>query len=391
MGPQNVNEPAQILPNLPQDIQVIRVRKQGRNDTSKEFNVRRYIIQQVLQWLKLNNPAYFDIIISQERLVLLPENAPVEIHTVETKLSDQNSDKDIGPAPQQADPGDVDGNSVSCVSLPEPAINIREQVEKVVEQIVGENNGPVTAGRKYVTIPWPTQIKIPLSEFTTKHFFTLALPCLFPYGKGDFHINRLRTCESMADWAEHLLWYKDGRFAKHQYFKLIVHNTIMRKRTLEQSTYVVRQQLGDDQLTLSSLKDKIENGDKSIAQNVLYFEACLRGTAQYWTKRAKDLRSLVQFQINEGEGLPSFFATGSCAEYHFKALRRLLEKYMFETSGKPVDLKDHNTLFGVLQQNTHIFSHYFDLRTQSFFTNVMGPAFSVDTPGIDKNLPSPEA
>ena len=49
--PQNVNEPAQILPNLPQDIQVIRVRKQGRNDTSKEFNVMRFIIQQVLQWL----------------------------------------------------------------------------------------------------------------------------------------------------------------------------------------------------------------------------------------------------------------------------------------------------------------------------------------------------
>ena len=118
----------------------------------------------------------------------------------------------------------------------------------------------------------------------------------------------------------------------------------MRKRTLEQSTYIVRQQLGDDQLTLSSLKEKI-----------------------------------VQFQINEGKGLPSFFATGNCAEYHFKALRRLLEKYMFETSGKTVDLKDHNTLFGVLQQNTHIISHYFDLRTQSFFTNVTGPAFSVDT------------
>ena len=48
-------------------------------------------------------------------------------------------------------------------------------------------------------------------------------------------------------------------------------------------------------------------------------------------------------------------------------------------SGKTVDLKAHNTLFRVLQQNTHIVSHYFDLRTQSFFINVMGPAFSADT------------
>ena len=171
---------------MSQDIQVIRVRKQERNDTSKEFNVRRFIIQQVLQWLKLNNPAYFDIIISQERLDLLPENAPVEIHTVETKLSDQNSDKDIGPAPQQVDRGDVDGNSVSCVSLPETTINIREQVEKVVEQVVDENHGPVIASRKHVTIPWPAQTKVPLSEFTSKHFFHSCIPLSFPIWKRVF-------------------------------------------------------------------------------------------------------------------------------------------------------------------------------------------------------------
>ena len=40
---------------------------------------------------------------------------------------------------------------------------------------------------------------------------------------------------------------------------------------------------------------------------------------------------------------------------------------------------EHNTLFAVLQRNTHVVSHYFDLRTQSFFANVMGPALSFDT------------
>ena len=183
----------------------------------------------------------------------------------------------------------------------------------------------------------------------------------------------------MSDWAEHLIWYKDGRFANHQYFKFIVHNVIMRKRTLEQSTYIVRQQLGDEQFTLSSLKEQLEKGDKSIAQKILYFGPCLRGTDQYLAQRSKELRSLVQYKINEGSGLPSFFATGSCTEYHFKALKRLLEIYTFQTSGATVDLKDHNTLFAVLQRNTDVVSHYFDLRTQSFFANVMGPAFSVDT------------
>ena len=160
----------------------------------------------------------------------------------------------------------------------------------MVEQVVGEKHGPVNAGKIYVTIPWPTR-DVPLSEFTTKYFLTLAFPCPFPFGDGDYHINRLRSCDSMSDWAEHLIWYKDGRFANHQYFKFIVHNVIMRKRTLEQNTYIVRQQLGDEQFTLSSLKEQFEKGDKSIAQKILYFGACLKGTDLYWAQRSKELRS----------------------------------------------------------------------------------------------------
>ena len=70
--PQNVNEPSQIFPRLPKEIEIIRVRKQSKNDSCKDFNVRRYKVQAALTWLKLNNPAYSNIIISQERLNMLP-------------------------------------------------------------------------------------------------------------------------------------------------------------------------------------------------------------------------------------------------------------------------------------------------------------------------------
>lgn len=40
--PQNINEPAQIFPRFPKEIQLIRVGKQGKNDTCKDFNDRRY-------------------------------------------------------------------------------------------------------------------------------------------------------------------------------------------------------------------------------------------------------------------------------------------------------------------------------------------------------------
>lgn len=78
-------------------------------------------------------------------------------------------------------------------------------------------------------------------------------------------------------------------------------------------------------------------------------------------------------------GLPSFFTTGSCAEFHFKPLRRLLSIYVEETTGSSVDLNDKNILFKTLQDHAHIVAQYFDLRTQSYFKNVMGPVFGVDT------------
>ena len=201
---QNVNEPVQVLPKLPSEINLIRVRKLGKNQTSKEFNVRRYFVQIALVWLKYHNPAYSDIIISQSWLDGLPVNGSIEIPTVETAACSVINDE--GPVPEQSDPCTVEGDTVSCVSLSDPCFNIREEVEKVVEKVVGSNHGPVTSKRNKVTIPWPTRDNVPMSEFTTKYFFTLAFPCLFPRGSGDFHINRPRTLISMSDWAEHLIW-----------------------------------------------------------------------------------------------------------------------------------------------------------------------------------------
>ena len=335
-------------------------------------------VQNALDWLKENNPAYSDIIISNDRLAELPLDDSVNVNTFEYK-SNTTHQNDQGPAPDQVDPGDVEGATHSCILLPDQPVNIRQQVQAIVDDVDSDNTNKVTMNRQgTVSIPWPTRGNVPLSEFTTQYFFTLAFPSLFPFGTGDFFVNRPRTVSSMADWADHLLWYEDGRFAHHHYFKFVVHNMIMRRRAIDNSNYIVQQKLGEKHLTISELKEKIQNGDNSIGRKILYFGASLRGTSQYWTERAKELRSLIQFQINEGKGLPSFFTTGSCAEFHFKPLSRLLQMYVQETSGTDIDLTDRTQLFETLQKNTHIIGKYFDLRTKSYFQNVMSPVFGVD-------------
>ena len=280
----------------------------------------------------------------------------------------------------QIDPGEIQGETVSGVSLPHPNINIKESIENAVKEISENINITISVNKKgQVCIPWPTRKNEAMSEFTTRQFFSLAFPSLFPYGNGDFHLNRARTCTSLSDWANHLIWSKDGRFANQQFFKFILHNIIMRKRVLEQSTFIVQQKLGDSHLTLSELKEKLQTGDQSIANKILYFSENLRGTSQYWNQRSKDLRALIQFKINEGHGLPSFFTTGSCTEFYFKSLKRLLSMYIKETTEKNVNLDDHNQMFTAVQENSHIVADFFDRRTQNYFTEVMAPVFGVDT------------
>lgn len=109
-----------------------------------------------------------------------------------------------------------EGFTNSGAQLPYSNINIRSQVESILQEVIGDNHGDVSINKRgTVTIPWPTRDNIPVSEFTTQYFFTLAFPVLFLYGCGDFYINRSNTCSLKGDWAEHLLWYNDGRFAKH--------------------------------------------------------------------------------------------------------------------------------------------------------------------------------
>lgn len=175
-----------------------------------------------------------------------------------------------------------------------------------------------------ITIPWPTRGDVTVSEFVTTHYFTMAFPCLYSDGAGDFHVNRPRPrpCNCMADWTGHFIRVEDGRFANHQYF--VVHNMILRKRAIENSNFIVNQKLGDAHISVSDIK----NGDNYIANKIIYFSSNLRGTAQYWTQQEKEIRLLVQFNNNEGDGLPSYFSTGRCAEFYCKPSRRILYQYI---------------------------------------------------------------
>ena len=52
--------------------------------------------------------------------------------------------------------------------------------------------------------------------------------------------------------------------------------------------------------------------------------------------------------------------------------------YIKETTGKNVNLDDHNQMFTAVQEKSHIVTDFFDRRAQNYFTEVMASVFGVD-------------
>ena len=170
--PQAVQEPATILPRLPAEVDIIRVRRQGKDDTHKDFRVRRHRVEGALRWLKDNNPAYGDVI-DGARIENLPEDGELpNLRTVEFSETERIDDQ--GPAPQRLDVGETDStddSTVSGVILPEPGVNVQAQVEAAINEIVSEpKEGEAENTQRRVqqlVIPWATTDTTPASEFTT--------------------------------------------------------------------------------------------------------------------------------------------------------------------------------------------------------------------------------
>ena len=104
------------------------------------------------------------------------------------------------------------------------------------------------------------------------NFSIFIFPVFFHMEQGTFTlINRARTCTgtSVSDRAPHVV--QRWKICPLQVFQIYLHNIIMRKRTLEPSTHILKEQMGNEHniMSLHDLKQRIQRGDYCFAQKVL--------------------------------------------------------------------------------------------------------------------------
>ena len=309
--PQDVASFASNLPRLPSELDVIVVRKEGRNQSHRDFRVRRAAVHRGLQWLVTNNIYYRAnrVHIDQNALAHLPQDGNISnLVSVESSVESDQPDATT----ESSDPYNAH-LAQSFVPIATRSMTEQEAVRHSVQQQQSDPPVPTPSA----TVMWPSIGGTPINEFTTEGYFSCAFPTLFPTGAADF-LGQRQNQVTIGNYFKHLMMYDDSRFAKHPRFRFFALNTEMRWRALQTGRVYVRQHPGDAQLSLDELRDMVGRQGEAFSNRVLHYASSLRGTKQYWFRQRSRLLSMV-----DTLGLPTIFFTHSAADLQWPELARL--------------------------------------------------------------------
>ena len=181
--PQDVISFTNNLPRLPSQLDVLVVRKEGANQTHRDFQVRRSVVLQALQWLIAHNKYYCanNVHINQHALAQLPQDGTLP-NISSIKLQEREP-VEQQPSLSNDDPACSDHLAQSFVPIAARSLTEQESIRQAVQDRPSYQP-PTTSAM------WPTIGGTPINEFTTEDYFSYAFPTLFPTGAADFSSQR---------------------------------------------------------------------------------------------------------------------------------------------------------------------------------------------------------
>ena len=383
---QDVGEFAQRLPRGQPELPWCILKAPNQ---SIPLTANRVYMLEALEWLVQNNPYYADVIIDHKVLNTYPDNRSENLTGVlHLNLDEPLSDEAFDMAVQQTqDEQEPDVNVDEVV----PSMMTAEVASETVRNFIKE----AVLGQKTSddVILWPKRADQPASEFV-EGFYTMSHPNLFPYGMGDISIPRPGKKPEFMAWLRHLLYYKDGRFAKDFRFILNAVNIFRRHKALTISNVYAKKVCSN--MSMAQVKDKVANNDDSLLNSLLYFGATIPGTRQYFKYEASKSTSFERFVRIESnnQGMLNVFLTFSLPDFHMPELHRLLpgsEQYLdkivvkktsdipagednekYITSARSYELRQK-----AIRENAHIINFFGTKRLQLVIKHVLEEVLGV--------------
>ncbi|XP_028418913.1 uncharacterized protein LOC114544479 [Dendronephthya gigantea] len=273
------------------------VRRQGADETHKDFTVRRHRVLEAILWLKTNNPFFKDIEIDRDIIQSLPENGvPEELRYIiednELPVHVENE----GPPQEPVMSANATVEELVLGNGSTSFIPMRRRQRKdgaAIQDAVNEVD----------PLDWPSTEGNAFNEFKTDGLASMAFPTLFPHGKGD-PTNRVRQHEvSLAEAFKHLMKFAERlpngkfewRFASHPRFPYWALNMKQRHQLLSQDNIYLRQHPADANMTMEELKTMVNSMSANQMVNRLQrYVSKIQGTNQYWYQRLQELLALIE-------------------------------------------------------------------------------------------------
>lgn len=306
--PQDIDEVAKNLPRSgPLMVCVV---KKGRCPGARDkiFRVRRQKIEDALVWLQQNNRFYHDLNIDQNQLSQLPVDGVYE-GGIEYVV---DNDLPVEDDAEIADDGEIVDGGV--MAIPRTTVNNQVQAVSGARRILAgaDPNQPME---------WPridNSKTGAIVEFTHEGLWVMSYPCLYPYGAADFNTPRTISL-TLAEYVNHLLLYKDGRFATHGTWRYFALNMVLRWRATKNAKVYIRHKDQDAVSTIDELKAKVAAGDTELLGNMMYYSSTIAGTPAYWHQQKGKMFAMF-YEL----GIPSLFFTLSSADIQWPEFREII-------------------------------------------------------------------
>jgi len=149
----------------------------------------------------------------------------------------------------------------------------------------------------------------------------MCFPWLFPLGQGD-PTNPARPIQVPEVRAfEHLIRYKDGRFARDPFFVFWALNRLQRHQANNNASYYVNIQEGSglSNMTVDELAAMARDQPNKLQKHITKVLARMRGTDAYWRREGEKLMALFV-----DAGPPTFFITLTSADDQWPELHQLI-------------------------------------------------------------------
>lgn len=282
--------------------------------------VRPELIQQVLNWLKVHNPLYKDIVININNI----DNSLTALQNDADDNALNNVTTDSDPALRH-DARENDKLNSNEEENEDPLNEYRAPVsESCLESIIP--NYPVTAhdseqstGNEVYSIA-PGEDKHPVSFMLDKQCEELAFPVLFPKGRYGYTAEQQVTISPGKYFNARLLHYS-GRFATNPEYLFFAQFIIEQKRVSDSINIALKKVHGQS-VTASQLRANPQRLVNLICQDQAYlFLRQIPGTPPYWQKFMYEVIAMVK-QL----GIPTWFMTLSCADLRWPELFQILAR-----------------------------------------------------------------